>query len=80
VMEYGTVVGRQLGQVLEVAIEGDWEEMARKELDCAKKTSCVSWSDSETDKSIAMIRLVKTEDPGACAAMNWKVCRIAMVL
>jgi hypothetical protein len=23
VMEYGTVVGRQLGQVLEVAIEGD---------------------------------------------------------
>jgi hypothetical protein len=24
-----------------MAVEGDWEEMARKELDCAKKTSYV---------------------------------------
>jgi hypothetical protein len=31
-MEYGTVVGRELGRVLEMAVEGDQEEMARKEL------------------------------------------------
>jgi hypothetical protein len=29
----------ELGRVLEIAVEGDGEEMARKELDCAKKTS-----------------------------------------
>jgi hypothetical protein len=47
-VEYITAVGRELGQVLEIAVEGDWEEMARKELVDVKKTSCVSWSDSET--------------------------------
>jgi hypothetical protein len=26
-----------MGRVLEVAVEGDWEEMARKELDCDKR-------------------------------------------
>jgi hypothetical protein len=31
-----------------MAVEGDQEEMARKELDCAKKTSCVIGSDSVT--------------------------------
>jgi hypothetical protein len=31
-----------------MAVEGDWEEMARNESECAKKTSCVSWNYSET--------------------------------
>jgi hypothetical protein len=31
-----------------MAVEGDKEEMARNELDCAKKTSCVILSYSET--------------------------------
>jgi hypothetical protein len=39
----------ELGLVLEMAVQGDWEEMARKELDCAKKTSRVIWSYSGTD-------------------------------
>jgi hypothetical protein len=38
----------ELGRVLKMAVEGDWEEITRKELDCAKKTSCVSWNYSET--------------------------------
>jgi hypothetical protein len=37
-----------------MAVEYDWEEMARKELDCAKKTSCVlqlqwDWYNSSVD-------------------------------
>jgi hypothetical protein len=40
--EYRTVVGRVLGRVLEMSVEGDWEELARNELDSAEKTSCLS--------------------------------------
>jgi hypothetical protein len=38
----------ELGRVLEMADKGDWEEIARKELDCDKKTSRVIWSYNET--------------------------------
>jgi hypothetical protein len=31
-----------------MVVEGDWEEMVRKESDCEKNTSYVIWSDSET--------------------------------
>jgi hypothetical protein len=44
-----TQLESELGRVLEMAVEGDyWIEMARNELDGAKKTSFVIWSDSET--------------------------------
>jgi predicted RNA-binding Zn-ribbon protein involved in translation (DUF1610 family) len=49
--------------------------MARKELDCNKETSCVIGSYSETEKSVAKIRLMKTENSSACVTVNWKVCK-----
>jgi hypothetical protein len=54
--------------------------MARKELGGANKTSCVILSDSDTDKSVVRIRLVKNENPSACAVVNCKVCVIAVAL
>jgi hypothetical protein len=39
---------RELGRVLEMAVEGDSEEVARNEVDCAKRTSYVICSYSET--------------------------------
>jgi hypothetical protein len=43
-----TQIKLEFDQFLDMAVEGDWEEMARNELDAAKKTSCVMWSASET--------------------------------
>jgi hypothetical protein len=63
-----------------MAVQGDRKEMARKESSGAKKTSCVIWSDSETDKSVARIRLEKTENPSACATVNCKLCKSAIAL
>jgi hypothetical protein len=37
-----------MGRVLEMAAQGDWEEMGRKELSGEKKISFVIWSYSET--------------------------------
>jgi hypothetical protein len=32
---------QEIGRVLEMAVESDKEEIARNELDCEKRTSCV---------------------------------------
>jgi hypothetical protein len=39
---------QELGPFVEMTVQGNWEEMARKESDGVKKTSCVVWSYSET--------------------------------
>jgi hypothetical protein len=41
-IESSSGVGSCSGELRETAVEGDREEMARKELDCAKKTSCMT--------------------------------------
>jgi hypothetical protein len=54
--------------------------VARKELVCNMKSSCVTLNYGETDKSVVRIRLVTTENPNACVTVNCKVCRSAIVL
>jgi hypothetical protein len=39
-IEQDKVCCQELGRVMEMAVQGDGEEMARKELDGVKKTSC----------------------------------------
>jgi hypothetical protein len=57
------------------AVEGDLEEMARKELNCEMKTSCGILCYSETlYKSVVGIQLLKTENPSVCVRVNSKVC------
>jgi hypothetical protein len=53
---------RELGRVLEMAIEDDWEEIARKKLDCAKKTS--QWFEVIVPmlRSVATKRIVMTTE------------------
>jgi hypothetical protein len=51
-----------------------------RELGGAKNTSFVIWSDSESYKSVARIRLVKTENTSACLTVNCNVCRSAIAL
>jgi hypothetical protein len=51
----------------------DWQEMARKESDCERKTSCVNWIDGDGYKSVVKIRLMKTEKSCACVTVNCEV-------
>jgi hypothetical protein len=53
-------------ELREVAVEGDWEEMARKELDCIKKASCTLELKWDCYESVVRILLVKTENPSVC--------------
>jgi hypothetical protein len=72
----GSVCCRELGRVLEVAVKGDCEEMARNQ------RRPHDWLKLQWDgyKSVARIRLVKTENRSACVTVNRKVCRSAIAL
>jgi hypothetical protein len=56
---------------------GSCRIIPRKELGGAKKTSCVM---CDCYKSVARIRLAKTENPSAYVDVNCKVCTIAIAL
>jgi hypothetical protein len=45
-----------------------------------RKEDYVCCNDSETDKSVARTRLVKTENTSTCVTVNCKVCRPAIAL
>jgi hypothetical protein len=59
--ELSSGVGSSSRELRGSAVEGDWSEMARKEFDCAKKTSYVLQWEWDCYKSVARIRLVKIE-------------------
>jgi hypothetical protein len=63
----------ELGRILETAVECIWEEMARKELECDQEDfMCELTWEWDCDKSVARIRLVKTENTSAWVTVNWK--------
>jgi hypothetical protein len=73
----------ELSWVLDLAVAAEnWDSqqsrrlriMAWKELDCAKKTSCVLQWQWDCYKSIARIRLVKTENPSVCVCNGELKC------
>jgi hypothetical protein len=47
---------------------------------CQKDFTCDLKLQCDCDKSVARMRLVKTENPSACETVSWKVCRIAIAL
>jgi hypothetical protein len=53
---------------------------ARKESGCDKKTSCMLQWQWDCYKSVARIRLVKTENPSACATVNCEACTSVIAL
>jgi hypothetical protein len=64
----------ELRESLEMAVEDDWEEMARKESGCGKTSLCVLLWQWHCYKSTARIRLVKKENPTVCVMVNCEVC------
>jgi hypothetical protein len=71
---------REFRRVLEMAVQGDWEDMARNELDCKEDYVCdLKWQ-WDCYKSVVRIRLVKTENPSACTTVNCKVCTSVIAL
>jgi hypothetical protein len=58
-----------------MAVEGDWEEMERNELDYAKKTSRVIWGYMRLLQIRCQDTASEDWNPSACVMVNWKVCK-----
>jgi hypothetical protein len=71
--ESSSRVGSCSMELKEMAVKGGWEVMARKELGCAKKISCVLQWQWDCYKSVAMMQLMKTENPSAYVTVYCKV-------
>jgi hypothetical protein len=72
---------RELWRVRKMAVEGDWEEMARKKNRlCKEDFICGLMLQWDGYKCVARISLVKAENPSAYVTMNCKVCKSALAM
>jgi hypothetical protein len=63
-----------------MAVEDDWEENTRNELDYKEDFMCDLKLQWDGYKPVARIQLVKNDSPSAWVMVNCKVCKSVIVL
>jgi hypothetical protein len=74
---YKEELSRELNRAFGV---GNWQNIGKKGIRRRKEDSMCETGTNTVLKSVARIRLVKTENPSVCATVNGKVCRSTLAL